>query len=77
MTSEQHIEQLENLPQENKEYHTSFQGHPLMHSFLTHHPSLLAEYSKINEEQKKERNKENELRERNQEIKQSRRQCCK
>ena len=74
MTSEQHIEQLENLRQENKEYHANFEGHLLMRSFLTHHPSLLAEYSKINEEQKKERNKENELRERTKEIKQSRRQ---
>ena len=27
MTSEQHMEQFESLRQENKEYHTNFEGH--------------------------------------------------
>ena len=52
MSSEQHMEQLESLRQENKEYHTNFEEHLLMCSFLIHSPSLLADYSKINEERK-------------------------
>ena len=43
-----------------QEYHTNFEGHLLMCSFRIHSPSLLAEYSKINEERKKERDKENQ-----------------
>ena len=38
-----------------QEYHTNFEGHLLMCSFWIHSPSLLAEYSKVNEERKKDR----------------------